>query len=214
MLTPYKHVVIDETKGAPSPEDVARIEQTLGVALPQDFFEFLNVANGGSLEYLIRVPPTPDGEEMLFGQILYAGRDRGYDTFLGEIELHRQSLNIPPEVLPFARDGGGSTVFLDLTVEGQGRVMAFVEGLPAWTGLRQGSAFIEVAPSFDAYIDRLYLDEEYAFEALEEAIGRGSGDQIQANVEYLNLALPDWPERRPDLYTEARNYVQAGRLKP
>jgi hypothetical protein len=107
MLTKYKHVVIEEFLGAPAPEETARIERTLGVALPQEFIAFLNVANGGSLEYLIRVPPTSDGEEMLFGQVFYTGTDRGHGTFLAETQLHRAGMNIPHKVLPFARDGGG-----------------------------------------------------------------------------------------------------------
>jgi hypothetical protein len=88
-----------------------------------------------------------------------------------------------------------------------------VESLPAWTGLRQESAFVEDAPDVDTYIAHLYLDEEYVVEALEEAVRRGNDEQIQANVEYLDLALPGWPEKHPDLYAKAGNHTEAGRLK-
>ena len=57
-------------------------------------------------------------------------------------------------------------VYLDLTPEGQGRVVAFVTGLPEWAGKRQESQFIQVASSFSEYIDKLYVDEEEIREEL------------------------------------------------
>jgi hypothetical protein len=42
-------------------------------------------------------------------------------TFVGEIRSAREYVKIPQGVLPFARDGGGSVVYLDLSLEGNGR---------------------------------------------------------------------------------------------
>ena len=50
---------------------------------------------------------------------------------MGEIRSAREYVKIPQGVLPFARDGGGSVVYLDLSREGNGRVVAFVMDRPA-----------------------------------------------------------------------------------
>jgi cell wall assembly regulator SMI1 len=206
MLTRYKHVVIEDFQGPPDVHEVQAIEQELGVALPSSFRQFLDVANGGTLEYSVRVPPTPDGEEMLFGMLFQAGRDRsdeyGYGTLIGEARDHRRFIGIPKEVLPFAQDGGGSTVYLDLTESGRGRVVAYVIGLPAWTGLRQEDALVEVARDFDEYLSRLYLEDDFleeTFHLLGKAISDGDEEGVRASREYLDLAVPDWRERHPNL---------------
>lgn len=158
----YKHLKIDDAKGDPAPEEVAAIEAMLGRPLPQDFLDFLRVANGAYLDYCVRVPP--DGEILSFCGIYLAGKNEsgqyGHETFVHEIESEREYKNIPKEVLPFARDGGASVVYLDLTSEGDGRVIAFVHGLPTWASKHQDDRFIEVAPSFAGYIEMLFKCED------------------------------------------------------
>lgn len=206
MPTTYRHIVIEGTKGPPEAAEVEAIEQELGAALPLSFRQFLEVANGSTLEYSVRVSPTPDGEELLFGQLFQAGKDSngeyGSGTLIGEARNHRSFIGIPKAVLPFARDGGDSTVYLDLTESGRGRVVAFVFGLPAWTGLRQEDALVEVARNFDEYLSRLYFDEDFleeTFGLLEKAISDRDEERVRANREYLDLAVPDWREQHPHL---------------
>jgi hypothetical protein len=210
MLTIYKHVVIQDYKGPPDPHEIDAVETELGTTLPDGYRQFLEIANGGTLEYCIRVPATADGEEMMFCDLFYPGKDRhggyGDGTLIGEIQNHRRFISIPKSVLPFARDGGDSTLYLDLTEDGQGRVIAFVLGLPAWTGLRQESGFVEVASSFDDYISRLYLDDEYIEESLtllRKAVLEEDENKAQANREFLDLAVPDWQARFPDLTAQS-----------
>jgi len=162
MSEKYKHLEVEDSKGAPAPEEVAAIEAKLGRPLPQDFLDFLSVANGAYLDYCVRVPPN--GEILSFCGIYLAGKNErggyGYETFIHEIETERAYQNIPKGVLPFARDGGSSVVYLDLTPEGGGRVVAFVHGLPDWAGGREGDRFIEIAPSFADYIEMLFKCED------------------------------------------------------
>lgn len=162
MSRKFEHLEIEGAKVAPVPQETEAIESLLGAKLPQDFLDFLAIANGAYLEYCVRIPP--DDEELSFCSIYQTGRDDSgsytYGTFIGEIEAERQHKNTPREVLPFARDGGSSVVYLDLTREGNGQVVAFVEGLPGWTGLRQENAFIILAPDFLSYTKLLYKCED------------------------------------------------------
>ena len=206
MLTTYKNIVIEDAKGPPEAAEIAAIEKSLGAALPSSFRQFVDVANGGRMAYSVRVPPTPDGEELLFGDLFLAGKDAAgrYDegTMMGESYNHRSILGIPDAVLPFARDGGDSTVYLDLTEEGQGRVVAFVIGLPSWTGQSEEDVLVEVAPSFDEYLSLLYLDDDFVEEMLDrltEAINIGDAEEIQTSRAYLDSAIPDWRMQHPHL---------------
>jgi len=206
VLAKYKHIVIQNPTGPPDASELAVIERELGVALPPSFVDFLRVANGGSPEYSINVPPGPDGEELMFCDLFVAGKDRdgeyGAGTLLGEIREHRNLYNIPVEVLPFARDGGDNVVFLDLTVQGGGRVVAFVHGLPAWTGGHEDDRLVEVAPGFDEYISNLHLPEDIvneAVELIEQALKDNDPVRLGANRELLDLAVPDWREKYPHL---------------
>ena len=69
-------------------------------------------------------------------------------------------------------------------------MVAFVMGLPEWTGLRTESAFIEVASSFDEYVDKLQIDLECIFDHLEHDVTELS--HITAIEELLDTGMPDW----------------------
>lgn len=164
MLTYYQHLTIVNYDGPPTPDEVAALEVELGTTLPPDFRDFLEVANGGYLPYLVNVPPTAEGEPISFCSVFStkpnARGELGYGTFLGEIRGGANTRGIPQHILPFAEDGGGSTVYLDLTDTGRGRAVAFVHGLPSWTGRNQEDAFVELADSFSSFIALLYPNPE------------------------------------------------------
>ncbi len=161
MSEKFIHLEIEGAKGAPEPQEIEAIESLLGVRLPQDFLDFLEIANGGHLDYCIRIPPD---DELSFYQLYRAGKDDngdyGWETLIGEIKVERQSKNIPREVLPFARDGGNSVVYLDLTPEGNGRVVAFLHGLPDWAGDRPNDEYVVLASDFMSYTKSLYKCED------------------------------------------------------
>ena len=158
----YKHLKIKNAKESPTFEEIKEIENHLGAKLPQDFLNFLNVANGGYLNYSIDI----DGEPISFCSIHRSGKsgngEYGYGTFIGEMLSDRENIiSIPEKVLPFALDGGNSSgVYLDLTPEGNGRIVAFVHGLPEWTGRERRDKFIEIASNFSEYVELLYENDE------------------------------------------------------
>jgi len=190
--TTYRHLAIESAKAPPSEAQLRAIEDELGVKLPPSFREYLNVANGGYLEYVIDVPTgTGQIEGLSFCGLFSADTGTFCDeTFIGEIRSGREYAKIPKEVLPFARDGGGSIVYLDLTSQGDGRVVAFVEGLPGWAGKRTESAFVEIAASFDDYVNKLRVDIEAVIDHLENDASEPS--QIAATEEWLDIGLSNW----------------------
>lgn len=151
----YRHVEILSSEGPPEPAEIGKVEALLGAKLPTDFLDFLQVANGGFHEYCVRVPP--ENEVISFGDIYLAGPDSrgeyGIGTLVGEIGAAKSWAQTPDAVLPFARDGAGSEVLLDLTQDGKGKVVAYIHGLPEWAAPIQEDRFIELAPSFAEYID-------------------------------------------------------------
>jgi hypothetical protein len=195
----YRHLAIEWSKGPPDPVEVEALEEKLGRELPSDFREFIEVANGGSCDYLVSVPVKPGGEEMFFPGIYSIGRNRqgeyGEGNMLWELEAERQVKNLPRGVLPFAHSGDDGVVFLDLTATGAGRVVAFV---PGWAGGVEGvakSSFVVVAPSFSEFVGMLHVDVAEAERAAREAFASGNPEQIQGVREYLDIGLPDWRER-------------------
>lgn len=189
--TRYRHLAIDGAKGTPTAHELSAVETLLGATLPDSFRQFLNVASGGTLEYVIDVPMGNGRvEKMSFCSIFSADEgDFCDETLMGEIRAEREYAKIPEGVLPFARDGGGSMVYLDLSTEGRGRVVAFVEGLPAWTGRREESAFIEVASSFDEYVRQLRIDREDVIGNLADV---SNLSHVEATEEWLDIGLPEW----------------------
>lgn len=196
-LTRYRKLIIKGFAGAPTAAEIEAIEQKLGTRLPADYLDFLQVANGGSTDFSARVPP-PHGEPILLAVVFSTHADAqcnySYDTILGEIDTAREIWQIPPQVLPFGSEGAECEFFLDLTPEGNGRVVVYLAGLPAWTGRKSSDAFVPMANSFTEFIDSLSMDVEQILDALADA--RAAQDEPYAAVleEVLASSLPGWWE--------------------
>src|SRR6478609_8091683 len=113
----YRHLAIERANPAPTEAQQVAIETLIGVSLPASFREFLQVANGGYLEYVIDVPFDEGKSEALSFCSVFSTEEGNFcdETFVGEVRAAREYQKIPQSVLPFARDGGGSMVYLDLT---------------------------------------------------------------------------------------------------
>lgn len=162
-MTPLRRLEVEDPLPPPTPEELAAIETELGAPLPAEFVAFLALANGGRLDYSFDVP-TPGGEvPVSFHSLHHTRRPSALrpspGSMLHEIAVERRTKGVARELLPFASDGGASVVFLDLTPEGNGRVLAWVEGLPGWDGDPR-SASVVLAADFAAFVERLYLNLE------------------------------------------------------
>lgn len=190
----YRHLAFEPALPAPAPADIAAIEAELGAALPASLLDFLQAANGAVIEYSCNVPLPDGGSEQLSFASWFAAGDPdtatpGDETLLGELRLARQDLEFPALMLPLARDGGDSMLYLDLSAEGGGRVLAWVRELPAWTG-RRAQGLHQLAPSLDAYLNQLYIDRASVLDDLAHSVRQPS--HLEAIAQWLDIGLPRW----------------------
>jgi len=186
MYAVFRHLAITGARPAPTRPQLAAIESLLGARLPEPYVEFLRVANGGYVEYAIDVPVAPGSTEPMSFSSIFAAADLPEET-----RVAREISKIPAGVLPFARTGGDSVAYLDLTPEGAGRVVAFVTSLPEWTGSsRHEPAFIPLADSFDAFVAKLYISRELVLDQLEHDANERS--HVEATEAFLDIGLPAW----------------------
>ncbi|WP_020579867.1 SMI1/KNR4 family protein [Actinopolymorpha alba] len=184
--------------------ELVALEAEIGQPLPSDYRALLEVANGGTLQYSIRLPHSAGGEPIGFDDIYHVGRDQhgeyGYSTLLGEYRRRREcwwaETVSTDNLLPIARDGGGDILYLDLGTQAPGQLVAFVHGLPEWTGLTQHDVFTVVAPSIDSYLDALFIEEGIAQLTWEDVEDTSPSDRWRRVVEdWLDAGLTDWRTR-------------------
>jgi hypothetical protein len=185
------------------PDEIRALESEIGQALPSGYGDFVHAINGGTLDYAIRMPSSAGGESLAFTDLYLPGRDRdgayGYGTLIGEYRMRRQSWWAEhvclDNLMPIARDGGDDTLYLDLNLETQGRLVAFVYGLPTWTGQSSENALVTVAESIDDYVDRLHIDEENAKSAWNAVTSDPANAWRRITEDWLDDGLPDWRTR-------------------
>ncbi|HJL47011.1 MAG TPA: hypothetical protein RMG45_14270, partial [Polyangiaceae bacterium LLY-WYZ-15_(1-7)] len=159
---------------------------------PASYCAFLEQGNGASLAFYVCPSRSPDGTSPRVGPARFHSTRLygGWGTLLFELEQARTNVfQLPPRILPIA-EGWSAPVFLDLTPEGAGRVVVFRRGLPGWTGLPTDSAWLDVAPSFEAYLNALELDREEL--AHEVANSPTTSAHVAAWETHLDLLAPDW----------------------
>ncbi len=178
------------------PADIDEVENTIGRALPVDYREFVSIANGGTLPYAVRLPAGDEAGELLeFSSLTQVQGDYGLAAGWARYGETVMAQTLPADLLPVAQDGGGSTLYVDLGEETYGSVWAFVFGLPEWTGRQPSTMGGRVASSWNAYLDVLTIDEEYARELWEEATADPFDDWSSAVVSWLDSGLPGWRQR-------------------
>ena len=194
----YRNLIVDGPNEPATDADIARVEEILGAELPDDYKAFLKACNGGHLDYEFPVQFEDGTEENLslcsFHELISPG---SWETNPFELENMRNMDGFPSSgVLPIARDGGSSQLFLDLR-DGY-RVVAFVHGLPAWTGLRQKDSLVQLAESFDDYWDRLMISDFYVQDFITNYDPKYGNPDLAA--EWLDTGHPSWREKYSEIW--------------
>ncbi|MCF6199908.1 MAG: SMI1/KNR4 family protein [Hyphomicrobiaceae bacterium] len=195
----FGDIIIKDFLGTPEASDIAALETQLQTKLPESYKAFLQVANGGNLDgYYIDVD-HPDMKIPRSFSLLYGTKPRlegsPFGMFAHEIELSREAAQLPPQVLPIARDNSGCELYLDLTdyeISGEDRVVAFIHGIPDIEDQPEANAWVTVALHFEDFLKALQTDEEYYIEVLQETLDKPNPEKQTAMIDFLDQALPDW----------------------
>jgi len=199
--TKFGEIIIKDYLGAPDTDELEAVEELLQTKLPDSYKAFLQVANGGNLDgYYVDVD-HPDMKVPRSFSLLYGTKPRHdnsqFGVFAHEVELTREAAQLPPQVLPIARDNSGCELYLDLTdyaTTGEDRVVAFIHGIPDIEDQPDANAWVTIALHFEDYLKQLQADEEYCLEELEEAGKKPDREREVQMIDFLDLALPEWRE--------------------
>ncbi len=199
--TKFGEIIIKDFLGAPDEAEIKALEALIQTTLPASFKAFLQVANGGNLDgYYVDIAhpdmPIPRSFSLLYGTKPRLDGSK-FGIFDHEIAQSREAAQLPPQVLPIARDNSGCELYLDLTdyaVSGEDRVVAFIHGIPDMDNQPEANAWVTIALSFEDFIKQLQPDEEYYLEVLEEAGKKPDLERQIQTVDFLDLALPNWRE--------------------
>jgi hypothetical protein len=193
----FRNLIIDDTNPPPSPELVAELEDELGCKLPADYRHFLDACNGGHAQYEVNVKFDDGTSEALSFNSFYSVAPGSWGTLPFELDNVRDQPGFPDQkVLPIACDGGSSVLFLDLRKEC--RVVAFVHGLPAWTGLRQKDTLVTVAPTFNDYLDALYISDDAIVDAITHFDPKYNVPEMMA--EWFDTRSPNWRTKHAEIW--------------
>ena len=197
--TKFGEIIIKDFLGSPDEGEIKAIEDLLLTKLPDSYKAFLQVANGGNLDgYYVDVD-HPDMKIPRSFSLLYGTKSRhdgsAFGVFAHEIELSREAAQLPPQVLPIARDNSGCELYLDLTdfaTTGEDRVVAFIHGIPDLDDQPEANAWVTIALHFEDFIKQLQTDEEYYLEVLQETTDKPNGEKQAQMIDFLDQAMPDW----------------------
>ncbi|WP_092026046.1 SMI1/KNR4 family protein [Marinobacter zhejiangensis] len=189
----YKNLIVDDPGTPATEKEIGVLEEALGCALPEDYVQFLKACNGGYLEYDTLVEFEDGTSEYLSFSGLYQASDScEWECNPFELKQERKNADFPREkVLPIGRDGGSSRLFIDL--RGGYKVVAFVQGLPEWTGPRTKDSLVVLADSFDEYLEILTLCDETIEHHIESF--NVTEESVQATIEWLDSAGTAWREQ-------------------
>lgn len=185
-------------------DELLAVESEIGRRLPDAYRAFIDVANGGRLEYVMRMPHGAGGEAIGFPDLHVLGRDaggrHGFGTVLGEYRRRTDAWfarDIPVDtLLPIAGNGTGDMLLIDLDPRTLGRIVAAVHGLPSWAGPNQADEVAVIADSLDGYLDALVIDDDIAGSTWADLDGVAAADPWRRAVEaWLDADLPRWRER-------------------
>ena len=135
----------------PTEEVINEFQSRFRIALPEAYLQLLRYSNGGHPE-LDSVEPASRSEAVRWAvnRFHFLDNDRTSSGSLWAVAEKWRSI-LGEGSLPFASDAGGNQFFLDLKTS-PARVKLCLHD--------ENFAIVEVAPAFEAFIDRLSADPD------------------------------------------------------
>jgi hypothetical protein len=189
MFRRYRHLVVFDPHPSPTADQLAAVERATGVAIPATLAAFWSVANGGILEYGLWLDAGGRAERRFvsFSSLFTVSDVPAEIAELGDAWFRGR---LPPRLTPIARTGGEDDF---LFVDGSdGAVCAWISGRPAWAGGSENDCLYRLAPTLDAYLDRLLVLESDALDAWRSAETGATPEGLADVTAWLDAALPDW----------------------
>jgi SMI1 / KNR4 family (SUKH-1) len=147
-----RSVGFDNAFPGAAPEQIERVEATLGVDLPHDYRRFLERHDGGDLEENF-LPPEGDAS----ARYLYSASPNGDDDIFDLVSAATfysprspADPEIDPDYLPIGEDDGGNVVCLKVRGDDRGAVYLWTHD--AFEGT---NPFKRLADSFDEFFAAL-----------------------------------------------------------
>ena len=155
------------TTPPPTADQLSLVERLIGAKLPAAYVEFLRFSNGGYPQlrtFYVEVEEKGYRETWSISSFFSITSDDLLTEDTEEVPWnywHRWD-EAPREVLPIACTAFGDLICLDLTPEGNGRVVLWAHEVPEWARgtLPAADVLLPVAPSFEAFIDSLTTDPD------------------------------------------------------
>lgn len=194
----YRNLILEEANQPATDAEIESLEGELGSKLPEDYRLFLKSCNGGYLEYdtLIHFEEGPS-EYLCFSELYSVNSTKEWGCNPFQLRQARTHEAFPNKgVIPIARDGGSSILYLDLR-DGY-KIVALVLGLPEWTGLRQEDSLVVVADSFDEYLQKLTISDAMIREHIENF--EISETSVRSTIEWLDSVGLDWRNKYRTLW--------------
>jgi hypothetical protein len=139
-------------RDAPSSEVICAFQDHFGIILPDEYLKMLRHSNGGHPE-LDSIKPInrPEAARWAVDHFYFLDNDKtSCESLWAAMKEWRRVLG--EGSLPFAEDGGGNQFLFDLRAS-TAAVKVCVHD--------ENFAILDIAPSFEAFIDGLWVDPEY-----------------------------------------------------
>ena len=139
-------------RNAPSSEVIGAFQDQFGITLPDQYLKLLRHSNGGHPE-LDSIKPInrPEAARWAVDHFYFLDNNKtSCESLWSAMEEWRRVLG--EGILPFAEDGGGNQFLLDLRLS-PAAVKICVHD--------EHFAILNIAPSFESFIDGLSVDPEY-----------------------------------------------------
>jgi hypothetical protein len=138
-------------RAAPSSEAITSFQARFGIALPDEYLSLLRHSNGGHPEQdSFEAVGKPGVERWAVDHFYHLDSDKSSSESLWAA-MDRWQAILGKDRLVFAEDGGGNQFFLDLNAP-TAAVKACVHD--------KNFAIVELAPSFELFIDGLSADPD------------------------------------------------------
>lgn len=150
-MRPIEELGISNTHSKPSEEEIKGVEILLGKQLPDQYINFIALANGGNPE--INTFFVDDKQTWDIDTFFFIGKE---DDSTESINWNYSNLwdSIPQNFLPIARDGGDNLFLLNLRKGYEGEVWIWIHDMPS-------NNFFKLSNSFEGFINSLKLNPDY-----------------------------------------------------